>query len=86
MALKYKFPTPPDFHSGATGPGVPLRIAEFEVLSTDGSGVCLKIGYADGAGLASAKLAMSLPAAVKLSEILSDAVDDYVYGSDEEWD
>ena len=55
-----------------------------EILSCDGSGVCVQFEYADGTGPNMARIAMSLPAVVKLSNELGDAVDEYLYETGEE--
>ncbi|MCY4128209.1 MAG: hypothetical protein OXG15_03075 [Gammaproteobacteria bacterium] len=82
--MKYKFPPPPNFYGDASGPEIPSRLTHLGILSCDGSGVCVQLEYADGNGPHMARIAMSLPAAVKLSNELSDAVDEYLYETGEE--
>ena len=81
--MKFKFPPPPNFHGDATGPEVPLRVTTLEIQYCDGAGVCVEFAYANGDGSTTERVALSLPAAVKLSNQLSDAVDGYLYETGE---
>ena len=77
--MKYEFPPPPNFHGEAVGPEVPNRVRNLEILSCDGSGVLVQLGYANGDGSMTERISMSLPAALKLASELDSAVDDYLY-------
>ena len=81
--MKYKFPPPPNFHGDATGPDVPSRLKHMEVIWCDGAGVCIQLDYANGDGSSTERISMSLPAALKLSNELSVAVNEYLYNTGE---
>ena len=82
--MKFKFPPPPNFHGDATGPEVPSRLKQFKTIWCDGAGVCVELAYANGDGSITERISMSLPAALKLSSELSEAVDAYLYNTGEE--
>lgn len=81
--MKFKFPPPPNFHGEMSGPEVPSRVKNMEIQTCDGSGVCLQFGYANGDGTGTERISMSLPAALKLSSELTEAVDEYLYNTGE---
>ena len=54
-----------------------------QVLACDGAGVYLQLEFAENDGSYHEKIAMSLPAAVKLSQILLDSVETYLSESGE---
>ena len=81
--MAYKFPPPPALAPGVFGKATPARVAQMNVVACDGAGVFLQLDYAEDDPKNGELIALSLPAAVKLSEILSDAVDDYIYKTGE---
>lgn len=81
--MKYKFPPPPNFHGDATGPEVPSRLKQMEIIWCDGAGVCVQLNYANGDGSITERISMSLPAALRLSTELSAAVDHYLQNTGE---
>ena len=82
--MKHKFPAPPDLSGSATGLSVPGRIRQFEVYACDGAGVFLNLEYEARADIPREKIALSLPAALKLAEELEGAVNQYLYETGEE--